>query len=130
MGVYDRQRATALRLIAEKGETCVWRKLAATGGTAAKPGSTTPSDNTVKIVFLPIELEYLGTALSMLKDTEVPHGYVLGLMGAVSFEPALDDVIIRANGTGETVGLADKNGIEVIDPNGEGAVLYILRIAR
>lgn len=130
MGVYDRQRATALRLIAEKGETCVWRKLAATGGTAAKPASTTPTDNTVKVVFLPIELEYLATALTMIKDTEVPAGYMLGLMGAVDFEPSLDDVIIRGAGSGEELGLADKNGIEVIDPNGEGAVLYMLRVTR
>jgi hypothetical protein len=57
MGVYDRQRASALDLIARKGETVSWFQVAPAGGSAAKPSGNVPTENTAKIVFLPPELE-------------------------------------------------------------------------
>lgn len=127
MGVYDGLVATALRIIERKGQSVTWEKRTATGGTAAKPGSTTVTNNTVNMCFVPLEREYLSTFLAMFKNTEVPTGLILGLMGRVSFAPELKDTVLRGS---ERLSVADENGIEVYDPNGEGAILYLVRLSR
>lgn len=129
MGVYDRQIALALRLIAAKGETVTWRKYVdGMGGTDANPAAATNDDHTVKVVFLPSKLNALGTFLSMVGGTEVPSGALTGLMGQVNFTPELADVVVRASG--EVLSIPDESGIEALDPNGEGVILYKLRFNR
>jgi hypothetical protein len=129
MGVYDRQIASALRMIKARGETVVWRKKSTTtGGTAAKPGTPVPgASHDVVIVFFPIDREYLKTYLSMLDNTEVPTGLLQGFMGQVPFDPELGDTVERGS---EVYSILPQNGIEKLDPNGEGAILYTLRFSR
>jgi len=127
MGYYDRQIATALRMIEAKGQAVTWEQRTASGGTAAKPGDTVVATHAVNIAFLPLEREYLQTFLSMMKGTDVPSGLILGYMGQVDFVPTLKDTVLRGS---ERLSIADDNGIEVYDPNGEGVILYVLRLSR
>jgi hypothetical protein len=128
MGVFDRQIASALRMIDKYGETCTWRSRVQTGGTAAKPGGTTETPHTVKIAFLPVDREYLMTFMARNQLTQEPSGLMQGFMGQVDFTPGLKDGVVRSSG--EVINVVDDNGIEVIDPNGEGVILYIMRFAR
>lgn len=131
--VFERATATATRLIQKYGQDCTWRKIApGPGGTAAKPASTVPTDAPCRIVFLNHKRESLASALSMLVGTNVPSGGMLGLMSAVGFEPELKDLVIRApvGQDGEQFGIDDDNGIEMLKPNGEGAILYKIRLVR
>jgi hypothetical protein len=129
MGVYDRQIASAKRIIATKGQLCTWNSIAdGTGGTAAKPAANVVTAHpAIPMVFVPLEREYLATFLSTLQDTEIPTGLELAIMGQVDFEPQLRDTITRG---AVTYSIHPKNGIEKIDPNGEGAILYLIRVAR
>lgn len=128
MGVFDRQIATAKRLVAKNGQVCEWHSVAASGGVPGKPaGATDVARPGIPLAFFPLEREYLATFLSMLKDSEIPSGLVLGLMGQVEFTPQLTDYVIRGT---ERYTIHPKNGIEVIDPNGEGVILYLIRFAR
>lgn len=132
MGVYDRQIATAKRIIAQKGQTATWYSVApGSGGTAAAPAAAVETPHTVTIAFLPIDREYLRTIQAVMKDTDVPSGYLQGLMGQVDFKPTLADrVVRRVNGVDETYRILQDNGIEEIDPNGEGVILYTVRFSR
>lgn len=128
--VFQRQIATATRLIAKYGQDCTWRKTVVLGP-PEKPTGQTVEDFPVKIVFVNHKRERLLTALSMLKDTEIPSGGLLGLMAVVPFEPELVDAVYRGiNATGEQYGIDDENGIEKLAPNGEGAILYKIRLVR
>jgi hypothetical protein len=129
MGVYDRQIASAQRMIEKYGEVVTWLQRVATGGTAAKPGSTTTTEIAgVRMAFLPIDREYLDTYVSKMKLTDIPTGMVQAFMGQVAFTPTDKDGVRRSNG--EVLNIVDDNAIEVYDPNGEGVILYILRFAR
>ncbi len=122
MGVYDRQIATALRLIKAKGQVVTWRKLddgaPADSSKPWKPSAATPDDNTVSIVFLPPTKENK-QLIRYLKGTEVPTGSLDGLMHAVSFEPAAKDIVIR---DGKELVI---KSIDPLSPNGE-VILYFL----
>lgn len=132
MGVYDRQIASAKRIIAQKGQQVTWVSVGAgTGGTAAAPAAESLNEHTVTIAFLPIDREYLRTIQSVMRDTDIASGYLQGLMGQVDFKPTLADrVIRRVNGVDETYRIIPDNGIEEIDPNGEGVILYTVRFTR
>jgi hypothetical protein len=127
MGVFDRQRALATRLIAKYGQSVIWRERALVGDNPAKPSGSAPIDNAVKIVFLSPKLQIFDLFQTFLDKTEIPTGGVVGLMGPVSFIPTLAGQVIRGN---ETYTLTGKNGIDVLDPNGEGVILYRLRFQR
>jgi hypothetical protein len=129
VGVYDRQIASAKRIIAAKGQLCTWNSHGdGSGGTAAKPAANVITPHTdIPIVFVPLEREYLATFLSTLQDTEIPTGLELAIMGQVDFDPQLRDTITRGS---VEYSIHPKNGIEKIDPNGEGAILYLIRVAR
>jgi len=122
MGVYDRQIATAKRLISQKGQSVTWRQLAdgapVDSSKPWKPSAATPTDNPVSIVFLP-PLKENQELIRYLKGTEVPTGSVSGLMPAVTFAPAAKDVVIR-----NSVELVVKS-IDPLSPNGE-IILYFL----
>lgn len=129
MGRFDRQRATAKRLIDKNGQSVVWQqRVAGVGGTPQKPASSTVVPNTVTVVFLPPKRETYRAFLAMLTDTEIPTGGIVGLMwGGVPFTPGMKDTVLRGT---EVLSIVDQNGIEVIDPNGEGPILYLLRFTR
>lgn len=129
MGVYDRQIALALRLITKYGQLCTWSKPVA--GVGGAPGMPVANGNPilvtgVPILFLANKTEGLSTMLSMFVGTEVPTGGVKALMPHTSFVPALVDSVIRGS---EELGLLDKNGVEVLNLNGE-PILYYLRFTR
>lgn len=120
MGVYDRQRATALRMIAAKGELVEWTNYAEPVVDPDKPwlgGTPVATKYDVSVLFLPASLPLL----TYRKDSEVPVKSEIGYMGSVPFELSATDTLKRANG--EIYRLQKPT---VYDPNGEGAILYIL----
>jgi hypothetical protein len=132
MGVYDRQIATAARLIAAKGQLCMWREPGTPTGPANIPVEGVPADYPVSIVFLSnSKNEGLAGLLSMFRDLpDVPTGGMRGLMAAVPFTPSLMGRVARATTFAEpALNIMDDKGIDVLNVNGE-IILYYLRFAR
>lgn len=124
MGIYDRQIASAKKLIAEKGELCTWREFDATTPDTSKPWNKTANktDYPVNIVFQSFpRMNY--EALHEAKKSDVPAGNKKGLMAQVSFKPTLNAVVIRGNGE-----IWHVSAIDPIDPNGD-VILYNLEFA-
>lgn len=125
MGVYDRQIATAKRLIAAKGRACVWSQYE--GGAAPdpgkpwKPGASVPTPHSVSIVFLP-QSGQNSAFLRALTGTDVPIGDDYGLMAAVDFLPTTKAEIYAEDGT--TL-LRTVKGFGVLAPDGD-PILYTL----
>lgn len=128
--VYERQIATASRLIKAKGQLCTWREPGDPTGTFAQPVAGVPTDHAVHIVFLSNNSrESLSGLLSMMPDMDIPTSGVRGIMAAVNFTPTLRGKVTRGPVFAEpALGLLDKNGIDVLSPNGE-IILYYLRFA-
>ena len=126
MGVYDRQIATAKRLIAAKGRTCVWRTLdEAAPADETKPwkkGEETTTDNAAKIVFLPDTRSNLAF-LQTLTDQPINVGDDYGIMAAVDFVPTTRAEIYDESGATLLRGI---KSVDVLAPNGE-VILYTLR---
>lgn len=102
MTVYNRQIATALRMIKARGEPITWRQLPDPTPDAIQPWKVTPVAAVeyadIPIVFLPFtRLNY--EFVRMLVNTEIHIGDEYGLMATVDFEPALTDVVVRADGS-------------------------------
>ena len=123
MARFDAQIKTALRLIAKNGQSVKWR-IVRDGAPvdSSKPwkpsNPATPVENDVSICFLTIDRQTYET-LSYMAGGEVPMGAVMGLMGAVDFEPSLKDVVIR---DGKELQLFN---IQELKPNGQ-TILYTL----
>lgn len=124
MGVFDRQIATAQRLIAKYGQAVIWQTV--NQGAPADPlkpweSSASPdTPNNTKICFVPVRDNDWRKLLAYLKGTEVPTGKLAGLMaGNVSFEPKLKDTVLR---DGVTLNVTN---IDLISPNDQ-KILYIL----
>lgn len=118
MGQFDRQIATALRLIKKNGQAVKWRSIANSIPTDPdKPwiGSTNPApvEHDVFICFVPVKDQQWRKFLKYLTNTEVQIGDLAGLMGNVNFEPNPKDVVIR-----DGVELAINN-IDLLSPNGQ-----------
>jgi len=127
MGVYDRQIATALRVIREKGEACTWTAKAAPTTDPATPwlpvaGVAVAYTNT-PIAFFPLSRQW-SELLRYLKGTEVVTGSLYGLMPAVAFAPQLTDIITRTDGSK----LAPIT-IDPLAPNGE-IILYTIEFRK
>lgn len=129
--VYERQIATATRLITKYGQLCTWREPGTPGGTPARPVDGVPDDYPVPIVFLSNANQGgLATILSMLRDMDIPTGGVRGLMPAVPFTPTLKGRVSRApTFTEPALSIIDDKGIDVLNVNGE-IILYYLRFSR
>ena len=129
--VYEGQIATATRLIAKYGQACIWREPGTPTGNPANPTPAVPVDHPVSIVFLDNSTrESLSAFLSMIAETEVPTGGLRGLMAPVSFSPSLMGRVARATAFEEpALSIVDKNGIDVLNLNGE-IILYKLRFVR
>jgi len=126
MGVYDRQKASALRLIAKYGETVSYLSV---GATVPKdpskpwlPGGTSATTYTPKIAFIPIGGSVRRMA-RLMKNSDVETGTTLAYMPPVPFKPSLKDVITRKNGSAFRI-----VSIDPIEPNDEGALLYEMEL--
>lgn len=126
MGTYDRQIATAKRLIAAKGRTCVWRALGDAAPTdGAKPwkkGEETTDDSTVKIVFLPDTKTNLAF-LQTLTTEPINVGDDYGLMAVGDFVPTTRAEVYDESGVTLLRGI---KSVEPLAPNGE-VIFYTLR---
>jgi hypothetical protein len=126
MGVFDRQIATAKRMIAAKGQAVTWVKSGITPD-VTQPWKATevppnPASYPVKIVFV-TPGGNMGPLFRLLTGSEVPTGAPAGLMAAVSgFTPAINDSVNRAG-----VNLIVKS-IDIVAPNGE-IILYKITFA-
>lgn len=126
MAVYSRQIVTAQRMIAAKGELATWYYRGAPGGgKPGKPAERPRLPHPVQIVFFPTPRRSDQTRED---GTEVKAGGLMGYMGQVPFAPSNGDTVERANGEKLTVKL--DNGIEEINPNGEGVILYTIYFER
>ena len=123
MGQFDRQVKTALKLIAKNGQAVKWRIVRdgapVDSSQPWKPTQpATPVEHDVTICFLTVNKDTYET-LSYMAGGEVPMGAVMGLMGAVNFEPSLKDVVIR---DGKELRLFN---LEELNPNGQ-TILYTM----
>lgn len=124
MAIYDRQIATATRLVAKYGQSVVWRKVGILTPDPSQPWENTNGttvDNSVKMVFLTKWRDEL--LLKYLKGTDIPTGANFGLMGVQSFVPAINDYVVRGS---DNYIVKD---IDIISPNGT-PILYIVSFAR
>lgn len=123
-GVFDRQIATAQRLIAKYGQDVTWQTVVdgapADAAKPWKPAEATDTQTTTKVCFVAVRDNDWRKLLAYLKGTEVPVGRLAGLMaGNVSFTPKLKDIVIR---DGVTLNVTN---IDLVSPNGQ-KILYIL----
>lgn len=123
MARFDRQIASAKRLIEKNGEKCIWRSIPAeTPADPDKPwngGTNVPVESDVFICFVPVRNRDSRQFIEALAGTEVQIGKLAGLMGNVPFEPNLNDVVIR-NGVELRM-----TTIDLLSPNGQ-KILYTL----
>lgn len=127
--VYERQIATATRLITAKGALCTWREPGAVSGSPALPVAGVPTDRPVYIVFLTnTNRESLAGFLSMIPGTELPVGGRRGLMAVPAFVPTLSGrVSVGPNFVEPALTLVPEKGIDRLAPNDVETILYYLR---
>lgn len=125
MGTYDTQRANAKASIARKGQWVLWNKNS--NGVAGDPNKPwLPTDSAslgyvVKILFVPVHLQ-LADFFRAAAGTEVKTGQVKGLMGgSLGFTPDPQDTVTRSGA------VLQIESIDVLDPNGEGVILYTIK---
>lgn len=115
MGQFDRQIATAERLIKKYGQTVVWRQVvdAPNVDQPWKAPIQTTTEHSVVIAFLPMTREY--KEMFVFKDkTELTAGFVVGYMkGNIPFTPGPKDVVVR---DGKTY---DIETLDPLSPNGQ-----------
>lgn len=123
--------ALAKRMIAAKGEACVWSKPAPVDPSAdewrdVRAGS--PAVFPVSIAwFTPKDLgRGRDEFLSALKgnSVDVPEGVEIGIMAATTFEPLASDTIVRTGGK-----VAHIVEIDRIAPDGS-PILYFVKVKR
>lgn len=123
MGQFDRQIATALRLIQKNGQKVVWKSIPAeTPADPAKPwngGANVPVQSDVFICFVPVRDRDTRKFFAYLTGSEIQIGSLAGLMGNVPFEPNLNDVVLR---DGKELRMTS---IDLLSPNGQ-KILYTL----
>lgn len=123
MAQFDRQIATAQRLIKKNGQQITWRKI--NDATPADPdapwngGTQTVVEKQPFICFVPAKDSSTRIFMAYLAGTEVKTGRLAGLMGAVDFVPDDKDIVVR-DGVELRIDSIDK-----LSPNGQ-AVLYMI----
>jgi hypothetical protein len=125
-GLFDDEIATALELIEENGQVCDWHKDTVTLTDPTQPwlgGDSVPDVKHPSICFVPATDGASGFGLTKFRKPadDVPSFSTFGLMGAVDFEPAINDKVMR--GSEPLVIVA----IDELKPN-EQTLLYILSI--
>lgn len=124
MSVFDRQIATAKRLIQKNGKVCTWTKYNNTVADSSKPWKTAAGASStfqVPIVFL-IPKRARNELFHLMEGTSVPDGAPYALMAAVPFVPEINDSI--STGTDNFVIKA----IDIVGPNGD-PILYRMKYA-
>ncbi|URA06920.1 head-tail joining protein [Xanthomonas phage Pfeifenkraut] len=119
MARFDRQIATALRLIQKNGQLVQWRQLQRTDD-PADPAAVIegpPVDHNVYICFLPVDKDTKEFIAYLRGTNEIKIGSVIGLMGNVPFTPDGSDYVIR---DGKSLEIFN---IDLLSPNGQ-KVLY------
>lgn len=125
MARFDRQIDMAKRLIKKNGQTVTWRQLNETipnAGKPWKPESLPGTDYTPEIAFFTINKENR-QFIHFITGTEAKIGDVYGLMGNVSFEPSLKDIVIRDGVTYRIL------NIDLLSPNGQ-KILYTVEFKK
>lgn len=128
---YERQIAAAKRMIAAKGEACVWNKPAAEDADAAPwrdvrdPDAEAPAFPVRIAWFAPRDLgRGTGEFLAALTGQEVPEGVMIGLMaGGQGFEPTDADTVTRADSS-----TVEPMSIDRLAPDGT-PILYFVKVA-
>jgi hypothetical protein len=107
--------------IARYGALCTWNQNTNTqnSGQPWKTAAASPTQYNVNICFIPQGNSIFDALIHMIKGTSVPDGAQTGLMGAVSFTPAIDDEVVF-NGVNLVV-----KSIDVLQPNGT-PILYTI----
>lgn len=124
VGAYDDDIATALELIEEFGQQCVWRKevVARDPDQPWLGGNQTSDDHQPFIAFIPATDGSSGFGLSKFRQgTDDVAFSTFGLMGAQEFTPEVTDTVLRG---GTPLVIA---AIDTLQP-AEDVVLYILSI--
>lgn len=125
MARFDRQIEMAKRLIKKNGQTVTWRQLNETipdAGKPWKPESLPGTDYTPEIALFTINKENR-QFIHFITGTEAKIGDVYGLMGNVSFEPSLKDIVIRDGVTYRIL------NIDLLSPNGQ-KILYTVEFKK
>lgn len=125
VGAYDEDIATALELIQEAGQQCVWRKQTTTAVDPERPwlgGEDVPVDHQPFIAFVPATDASSGFGMTKFRQgSDVPTFSTFGLMGPQDFAPEVTDVVLRG---GTPLVIA---AIDALRP-AEEVVLYVLSI--
>lgn len=100
MTVFNRQIATAKRLITKYGQSVVWQQIRDLPSIDSDEpwkagGAATAVNITVKIVFIPNTRINYETLKAMIAGFEISTGQTLGYMAAQSFTPSRKDIVIR-----------------------------------
>lgn len=117
MALYDRQIETAKRMISKYGQSVTWRKRTEILEDDDKPWEPSegdegsPVDATVSICFLPMDLQNK-KLIQYMTGKEVATGFLVGLMGEVSFSVDIKDTVVRGS---EVLKIAS---IDTLAPNG------------
>lgn len=114
MARFDRQIATALRLIKKNGVAVKWKKFIKTP-VPGKPWESvpTPVEYDTVICFLPLT-KSLYESLAFIPGTDVATGGTLGLMGQVAFAVEDTDVVIDYEGNELAI-----ETVQTLAPNGQ-----------
>lgn len=124
--MFERQITSTLKLIAKYGTQVVWNQPRGSLPTdPQKPWDIMGREEAtflVNMLFLPVNRQEKAF-LSYLREAPVPTGRELGYLGKSTFEPALQDVIIR-----DGVPMSVVN-IDRIAPSGV-PILYVVELAR
>lgn len=120
MAVFNRQAASAKRMIAKYGQVCQWIKPASSEDEPDSPWNNGAGEPTVypglKIAFFPNAKHSLARA----NGGDVQVGASIAYMASVNFKPSLEDKILKADGSPVTI-----VNIDEINPNGE-SILFII----
>lgn len=130
MGVFDRQVASAQRMIKKYGEPCTWVQV--TNGAPSDsskpwiPSAANEVSTPCIIAFFPTDQQTQKKIQAMFDASEVPMGMETGYMGqTVGVNPTLKDIIVRKDGT-----IARILNIDTINPNGEQDILYTITVEK
>lgn len=127
MGVFDRQIATAQRLIKKNGRV-VYFKVETPGAPVdpAEPwilGPPTVSIHGVSVVFLPQGIQ-TARFMAAITGTDVVTGKDYGLMGAVNFDVEVNQHVYED--AAATVVLRTIRDFDLLSPNGQN-ILYTMQ---
>jgi hypothetical protein len=127
MGRFDKQRERVKSLITKYGELLQYSNYdeeAVNEVTPWKGKIIEPIIYTVSVAFFSTNSD-LRQLFRFMSNGQISVGNETGYMASVDFRPTLKDTLVRKNGDIYRI----KN-INVLDPNGDGAILYTFEFQR